>query len=148
MVDTPYLPRQFATLDAEISSAANPVCILVYDGQRVGPLIEHLCGRSGEYERLADGVAWFRVSNYLPTGNNLVKRITDAAQAADWVFVHLGCHILPESILHLMKFIACQNAEKPRLLIVGEQTDVIHGNDAMLELFERVGSFINLRLKS
>jgi hypothetical protein len=141
---TPYLPRQLAVLDAELPSALNPVCVLVYDTQGVGPLIEHVCGRPGTAEDVSDGVAWFRLSNYLPTGETLVARIKDAAATANWIFVHAGCSILPEPVLHLMRFIADQEADTPRIIVVGEQSDVLAGNNAMRELFGTVGTLISL----
>lgn len=145
MADTPYVPRQLAVLDAELPSAPSPVCVVVYDTQGVGPLIEHLCGRSlGCEEDVADGVAWFRLSNYLPTGERLVERIIEAAKTVDWIFVHMGASMLPEPVLHLMKFIAVQKADSPRVIVVGEETDVKYGNDTMKQLFEDVGSLISL----
>jgi hypothetical protein len=142
--DTPYVPRQLAVLDAEIPLAPSPVCVIVYDTQGVGPLIEHLCGRSGEFGHLADGVAWFELSSTLPTGERLVERIVEAAKNAAWIFVHADTSTLPEPVLHVMKFIADQKADLPRVVVVGEETDVRYGNDAMRQLFEHVGSQISL----
>lgn len=100
MSTTPYLPRQLEVLDRALTSVSNPVCVLVYDTQGVKPLIEHLCGRPGAYEDVSEGIAWFRISNYLPTGEKLVERVIQAAQSADWVFIHVGTGILPEPVLH------------------------------------------------
>jgi hypothetical protein len=144
MVYTPFTSRQLAVLDAELPSAFNPVCVLVYDTQGVGPLIEHLCGHPGEWENVVDGVVWFRLSNYLSTGEVLVERIVEAAKTANWIFVHGGTSILPEPVSHLMKFIAEQKTDSPRIVVVGERTDVNGGNEAMRQLFGRVGSLINL----
>lgn len=148
MSATPYLPRQLDALDQALLTASNPVCILVYDTQGVGPLIEHLCGRPGAYEGVVDGIAWFRISNYLPTGEKVVERVVEASQAADWVFLHVGTGILPEPVLHLLKFIADSNADTPKVVVVGEHGDVMSGNDALQHLFREIGTLVALVAQS
>ncbi|MEU7060459.1 hypothetical protein [Streptomyces sp. NPDC046197] len=148
MSTTPYLPRQLEVLNEALLAASNPMCILVYDTQGVGPLIEHMCGRPGAYEELVDGIAWFRISNYLPTGERLVERVVEASQTADWVFLHVGTGILPEPVLHLLKFIADSDADAPKIVVVGECADVTSGNRALQQLFLEIGTLIPLVARS
>ena len=144
MTAAPYLPRQLDALNQALPTSSNPVCILVHDTQGVAPLIEHLCGRQGVYEEVVGGIAWFRISNYLPAGERLVERVVEVSETADWVFLHVGTGILPEPVLHLLKFIADSNADTPKVVVVGERGDVMSGNDALQQLFREIGTLVPL----
>lgn len=145
---SPFLARQLAHLDAALPGAGNPVYVLVYDTQGAGPLIEHLCGTSAEIEQADNGIAWFRLSHYLPTGELLVERIQEVADSVDWVFLHTGCSVMPPAVLELLRFVAVQEATRPRFVVVGEQTDVIHGDAAMKQLFFESAPLLDLRAQT
>jgi hypothetical protein len=56
----------------------NPVFVIVYETQSIDGVIKALTGKSVESEQVQDGIARFRLSNYLPTGELLIERIKEA----------------------------------------------------------------------
>jgi hypothetical protein len=113
----------------------NPTFVIIHDTQSVPDVAEVLGVTVGQTESIVDGVAWFRLSNDLPDGERLVNRIKEAIPRCSWVFVHTGCSICPEAILELFEFIRQQEFDTPRIMVVGEHTDVVYGDERMRNLF-------------
>lgn len=145
MTSFPLLPRQRQQLIVNVQqSTNNPIFVIIYDTQSVTEIVETLTGvtiSSSEMEK--GGVARFRLSNYLPTGEKLVEDLKEAIPTFDWIILHTGCSICPEIILEFFQYLCSQTFSKPRIVVIGEQTDVTFGNENMQELF-RLGHVVNL----
>jgi hypothetical protein len=145
MTDSPLLQRQVQKLIAEVQqSSDNPVFVVIYDTQSVDDVVKILTGvTTSSYEMNKEGVARFRLSNYLPTGERLVESLKEVIATNDWVFLHTGCSICPGIVLEFFQYLSEQRFAKPRVIVIGEQTDVRYGNERMKKLFT-LGRLVNL----
>lgn len=144
MTGAPLLPRQRDLLQKKVTeSSDNPVFVVVYDTQSIDDLVECLTGKAVASEEIKDGVAHFRLSHYLPSGELLVERIKVAVANCEWVVLFTGCSICPEAVLELFQYICSRQFSSPRIVVVGERTDVRHGSEKMMELFS-LGKLVNL----
>lgn len=144
MTRAPLLPRQRDLLRREVTdSADNPIFVVVYDTQSIDDLVECLTGKTVASEEVKDGVASFRFSNYLPSGELLVERFRKAVANCEWVVLFTGCSFCPEAVLEMFQYVCSRHFSSPRIVVVGEKTDVRHGNDKMMGLFS-LGKLVNL----
>jgi len=141
---TPLLPRQRQKLIAEIQQLSdNPIFVIIYDTQSVNDIVNILTGVTVDSEAKKEGVAHFRLSNYLPKGEKLVDILKEVIPTHYWIFLHTGCSICPEIVLEFFQYLHGQRFSKPRIVIVGEQTDVRYGDEKMKKFFE-LGRLVNL----
>ena len=124
-------PREATLSVGKLTKLTNPIFVIVYDTQGVPSVADALGVPIGEDEGMQNGVAWFRLSNYLPDGDFLIDRLQEAVKESDWVFLHTGCSICPEPVFELFEFMQRQAFETPRVVVVGEQLDVRSGDKYM-----------------
>jgi len=125
-------------------SSDNPIFIIIYDTQSVDDVVKILTDVTvPSYEMKKGEVTHFRLSNYLPTGEKLVDSLKEVIPTYDWVFLHTGCSICPEIVLEFFQYLCEQSFSKPRIVVIGEQTDVYYGDEKMKQLFS-LGRLVNL----
>jgi hypothetical protein len=149
MSDTPLLARQREQVIAEVQqSSDNLIFIIIYDTQSVSDVVKILTGQDVPPDELKGRIARFRLSNYLPTatGETLVDRLKEVILTSDWVILHTGCSICPEIVLEFFQYLSEKRFAKPRLIVVGEETDVRYGDERMKKLFS-LGHLVNLVAK-
>jgi len=149
MTNTPLLPRQKQKIISEVKdSSDNPIFMIIYDTQSTADIAEFLTGvRVESYEIKKDGVAHFRLSNYLPTGEILIEALKEIVPVYDWVFLHTGCSICPEIVLEFFDYLCQQRFSKPRIVVIGEKADVLYGEDERMKKLFGLGRLADLTLE-
>lgn len=113
----------------------NPLYVVVYDTQSVPDVASGLGVVADACESFAQGIGWFRISNHLPTGENLIELIREASANSDWIFIQAGGSSCPEPVFEFMLFLGTQRFSVPRIVFVAEATDVRGGDRLMRLLF-------------
>lgn len=144
-MSTPLLPRQQQKLIKEILQSPDSLFfVIIYETQSIDEIVKILTGVTmSSYEMKKEGVARFRLSNYLPTGERLIDGLKEVVPVCDWIILHTGCSICPEIVLEFFQYLDKQRFSKPRIVVVGEQIDVSSGDRRMRELF-MLGRLVNL----
>jgi len=144
-MSTPLLPRQQQKLIKEILQSQDSLFfVIIYETQSIDEIVKILTGVTmSSYEMKKKGVARFRLSNYLPTGERLIDSLKEVVPVCDWIILHTGCSRCPEIVLEFFQYLDKQRFSKPRIVVVGEQIDVSSEDRRMRELFN-LGRLVNL----